>query len=149
MKNVLSRVLCHVSRDSYQKGITLLLVIVILSAILSISIGIFNVIFGQILLSGEIGDSFRAFYAADQGVERMLWRDRNGGPIADQEEQSRRDGLTGGALDLDACFSASITKADIPGISEDQVTIRSTGEYRCQGAGRRVVRRGLEILYRF
>lgn len=132
-----------------QRGITLLLVIVILSAILSISIGVFNVIFGQILLSGEIGDSFRAFFAADQGVERMLWRDRNAGPIGDQEEDSRNAGLTGGSLDLDACFAVRITKADISGTSEQLVTITSTGEYRCQGAARRVVRRGLEIQYRF
>lgn len=61
---------------SRKKGITLLLVIVILSAILSISLGIFSITLGEIKISGEIGNSFHAFYAADQGIERMLYRDR-------------------------------------------------------------------------
>lgn len=59
-----------------KQGITLLLVIIILSAILSISLGIFNITLGEIRISGEIGNSFHAFYAADQGIERMLYRDR-------------------------------------------------------------------------
>lgn len=59
-----------------EKGITLLLVVVLLSAILSISVGIFNLVFGELRISGETVDSFRALYAADQGIERTLYRDR-------------------------------------------------------------------------
>src|SRR3989338_10000544 len=59
----------------YQKqGITLLLVVVLLSAILSISIGIFNVVYGEFRISGEVADSFRALYAADEGIAHPLSR---------------------------------------------------------------------------
>ena len=61
---------------SRNRGITLLLVIVLLSAMLSIGVGIFNVVFGELRISGEVNDSFRALYAADQGIERTLYLDR-------------------------------------------------------------------------
>lgn len=59
-----------------QGGITLLLVILVISAILAISIGIFNLVFTEIRISGEMADSFIAFYAGDQGVENLLYDDR-------------------------------------------------------------------------
>jgi hypothetical protein len=59
-----------------RQGITLLLVVVLLSAILSIGVGIFNIVFGELMIATEITDSFRALYAADQGIERTLYRDR-------------------------------------------------------------------------
>lgn len=55
------------------KGVTLLLVVVVLSAVLTISVGIANIIFGQIKISGESGDSFLAFLAADRAIERKLY----------------------------------------------------------------------------
>ena len=60
------------TKDKNENGITLLLVMIILSALLSISIGIFNIVFGQIKISGDLADSFVAFYAADQAIENIL-----------------------------------------------------------------------------
>ncbi len=54
----------------------MLLVVAILSAIMSISLGIFNIIFDQVRISGEIADSFSAFYSADEGIEKTLYLDR-------------------------------------------------------------------------
>ncbi len=59
-----------------RRGITLLLMVVLLAAFLSISIGIVNVLLGQVILVGQSGDSFVALYAADMGIERALYRDR-------------------------------------------------------------------------
>ena len=59
-----------------RRGITLLLMVVLLAAFLSISIGIVNALPGQVILVGQSGDSFVALYAADMGIERALYRDR-------------------------------------------------------------------------
>ena len=58
------------------KGFTLLLMVVLLSAFLSIGLGISNILFGQIIISGQAGRSFEALYAADHGMERTLYLDR-------------------------------------------------------------------------
>ena len=57
-------------------GIILLLVVVILTAIFSISIGVFSVILGQVNTSQIFESSDIALNAADQSVERTLYRDR-------------------------------------------------------------------------
>src|SRR3990167_324040 len=56
-----------------QSGITLLLVILVLASLMTISIGIFNVAYTEIVISRELTSSFRALYAADQGIEYMLY----------------------------------------------------------------------------
>lgn len=144
-----------------EKGITLLLVVVILSAVLSISIGIFGVIFGQLLISGEAGDSLRALYAADQGVERTLYRDRTGRAVPEQgnlangyAEDSREANLRGGGLAAGSCYTAQAQKNS----ATRETTITVTGQYRelsdqaiC-GAGsdtQRVVKRRFEVRYSF
>lgn len=59
--------------EGNKQGVTLLLVMVVLSAVLTISVGIANIIFGQIRISGESSDSFRAFLATDRAIERKLY----------------------------------------------------------------------------
>lgn len=59
-----------------EDGVILLLVVIMLTAIFSISIGVFSVIIGQISISETFENSGIALYAADQGNERTLYRDR-------------------------------------------------------------------------
>ena len=61
---------------SDRRGMTLLLMIVLLAAFFSISLGIINILLGQLFVIGQAGESFRALYAADIGMERALYRDR-------------------------------------------------------------------------
>ena len=63
-------------RVGQRKGVTLLIMIVLLAAFLSISLGIINILLGQIFIIGQAGESFRALYATDIGMERTLYRDR-------------------------------------------------------------------------
>ena len=62
-----------IQADHNSRGVTLLLVVVVLSAVLTISVGIANIIFGQLKISGDSGDSFRAFLAADRAIEKKLY----------------------------------------------------------------------------
>ena len=57
------------------RGVALLFTMLITSIIFSISIGVFNLIIGEIILSGTGRDSQLAFYAADAGVECVLYWD--------------------------------------------------------------------------
>lgn len=125
---------------SKQEGITLLLVMILLSAILSISLGIFNVVIGEIKISGEIADSFIALYAADEGIERVLYMDRSAHTICKFAQGP-------------GCF----TEADVPVASQGCYTVRVSkderteivvaGQYRCGTNPVRVVKRGFEVTY--
>ncbi len=123
------------------KGITLLLVVVILSALLSISIGIFNVVFGQLQISGEAADSFIALYATDQGIERALYRDRVQGALC--ADGGGVDCYTEGPTSIQSggCYELRVSK--IGGVTE----IVSAGQYRCGINPIRVVKRGFLVSY--
>lgn len=120
----------------------MLLVVVILSALFSISIGIFNVVFGELRISGEIADSFVAFYAADQGIERTLYLDR---------EQSAICTITTG----ENCYVVSppinTASGGCYGLRVNKISnttqIIASGQYRCGSNPARVVKRGFMVTY--
>ena len=58
-----------------QKGVSLYLTVIILAILLAISLGISTILLGQMKIIGEIGKSVVAFYAADTGIEKMLYND--------------------------------------------------------------------------
>lgn len=124
-----------------EEGISLLLVAVLLSAFLSISIGIFNVVFGQIKLSGEIADSFVAFYAADQGIEKILYRDRIQGNIC--VPTPGQNCFVEEAVDVTSggCYTIRVSKTG------DETEIITAGQYRCGLNPTRVVKRGFQVNY--
>ena len=128
-------------RNFHRRGITLLLLIVLLSAILSISIGIFNVVIGEFRISGEASDSFRALYAADQGIERTLYQDR---------QQSALCAVAPGPdcfvaqevmVPSEACYTVKVSKGAAA------TTIVIAGQYRCGSSPSRVVKRGFQVDY--
>lgn len=124
---------------SRQQGIALLLVVVLLSAILSIGIGIFNVVFGELQISGEASDSFLAAYAADQGLEKMLYRDRILGEICPTPGS---DCFPAQTFDIQSggCYTIRVSK-------NGGTDIVVYGQYRCGAAPSRVVKRGFQVTY--
>ena len=129
-------------------GITLLLIVVLLSAILSISIGIFNIMFSQIIISGDLVDSSKALYAADQGIEKILYRDRNSGGSGECGDDA--SGCPAETVDVgSACYDMIITKGDTdtPPDGKINTSIRVTGQYRCDAPLERQVKRAFEIQY--
>ena len=136
---------------SEKKGITLLLVIAILSALLSISIGIFNSVFGQIQISGETTDSFRALYGADQSIERFLYLDRVTGKAfndGDTEDNTAIESNYG-------CYKITIYKDASPGGSIESMCkttgvatcLKGIGQYRCGANPSRAVKRAFVATY--
>ncbi|OHA01192.1 MAG: hypothetical protein A3H71_03035 [Candidatus Sungbacteria bacterium RIFCSPLOWO2_02_FULL_48_13b] len=139
-------------------GITLLLVILVLSALMTISLGIFNLIFTELRISGELSSSFRALYAADQGMDFMFYRLKTDPAYAgwpDLDIGSCFVGIKdadGSCSTLDTwkiisatCFSGYgdyNAAANYDGTSgSDIITISSTGHSDCSGGLNNVSRK--------
>ncbi len=67
--------------NNNQKGVALLLTVVIISVVLLIAVLISNIVITQLKLAGDINDSVVAIYAADSGVEWQLYQIRNGASV--------------------------------------------------------------------
>ena len=128
-------------RISEKNGITLLLVIVILSALLSISLGIFTVVVNQIQISGEINSSYIAFYSADQGIERTLYRDRMIAPLCDPSFGPCVVNEISAALLSGGCYVMNMVK------SPETTRITVVGQYRCGADASRISKRGFQVNY--
>lgn len=58
-----------------EKGAALYLAVVVTGTLLAIGVGISSMLINQLATLRGIGDSVFAFYAADGGIERVLWVD--------------------------------------------------------------------------
>jgi len=56
-----------------EKGVSLLLAVLVSSVLLAVSLGVSAILINQIRMIKGMGDSVVAFYAADNGVEEMLY----------------------------------------------------------------------------
>ncbi len=129
-------------RISPPRGVTLLFVVLIVAALLSTALGIFDAVFGQLRLAGEITDSFRALYAADQGIEKLLYDDRVANAVPGCPGSSPCSyGPTTISLGQDRCVTLRLTRT-----SGRNTTVVATGEYRC-GTGELTVRRAIRVQY--
>lgn len=128
----------------------MLVVIVLMSAIFAISLGIFRVVFGELLITGEISDSTFAFYTADEGIERTLYRD-----LVKEEELCPPPGTgspcyteTATPAQSGGCYDLAMGKTpdiDTPSIIWTKVSV--TGQYRCGTSEVRVVKRAFDLVY--
>lgn len=133
---------------SHKQGITMLLVIVVLTALLSISVSIFNVIYSQTIISAEVRYSFTAFYAADQGIEKLIRMDRDGAPLCSPLTCPPAAPLTCispaatcPVLLSGGCYDYTVSK------SLTFTTIQVFGKYPCFADPRRVDKIGLRVTY--
>lgn len=139
------------ARPNPRAGVALLLVMSILAALSSISFAMFNIAFSQIQIAGELSDSFVAFYAADEGIERLLYEDRVdpanlcsgfGSPCYTNGNSTfiTINALSGG------CYYAELSKTDSGGgVAEN--TLEVTGQSVCGAGASRFVRRAFELTY--
>lgn len=139
------------------EGMTLLLVILVLSALMTISLGIFNVIFIELRISGELTNSFQALYAADELMELAFYKDRNQNSACAAPSPDGNTACyiacTAGFLNCrgatqsfpqlasKACARVSVIKFN--GLT----TVRAIGQYDCGTDSFRVVRRAFEVSY--
>ena len=55
-----------------EKGIALYLGLIIMTIILAVAFGLSTILISQVKMTKEIGDSIKALYAADSGIEQSL-----------------------------------------------------------------------------
>lgn len=120
-------------------GVTLLFVVLVVAATLSIAVGIFNAVFVEFRLAGEISQSFTALYAADQGIEQLLYQDRVLNSLC-PGMGSCSYGPTTITLPNGACVTLRLNR-----VGKDTTAV-STGQFRC-GTGELAVRRALQVRY--
>lgn len=96
-----------------QKGVSLYLALLIMAILLSIGLGISAILFGQIKIIRGIGDSVVAFYAADTGIEEVLYRGTD----------------VSGVLENGASYSAQVLSSG-PGCPASNYCIKSVGIFK-------------------
>jgi len=95
-----------------EKGVSLIITFFILTIILAVVLSISMLLYGQIKIIRNIGNSVIAFYAADSGVEKFLYYDRKQLPVIviEEEEIVGERGL---------CYIGDICSDCTPGINGD------------------------------
>lgn len=61
------------------KGVSLILTLLIMAALLAIAFGVSRLTMGEIRLGRDISKSLIAYYAAEAGIERAIYEERIGG----------------------------------------------------------------------
>ena len=59
--------------NNNQKGVSIYLTIMIMSVLLAISLGLSAIIIGGAKMAGVLGNSVKAYHAADTGMEKALY----------------------------------------------------------------------------
>lgn len=133
---------------SGQKGVSLLFVFLIMSVILSISLGVSGILVQQSRMLTEIAHSVISFYAADSGIERELYELYK---VPPEEALSGFTGIAVGSAsyDVEAKCGALVIPEECPPdfviASEDECNslnycIKSIGSYQ-------KTKRGIKIKY--
>jgi hypothetical protein len=100
-----------------ERGVALYISIVMMTALLGIVFGLGTVVVGQLKLLRGIGNSVLAFYAADTGIERVLYEDNllAGGDILDCDGGGAAPAFCSGTLLNLASFKVVVdTSGDCP-----------------------------------
>lgn len=123
----------------HERGVALLILIVVLAAVLSIGINMTQTVLAELRLAREIEYSFRANFAGDQGLERTFYRDR---VLRECTTPSNCEGLVNITLSdgTQSCYQIAMTKAA-------KTSIESRGFYRCDGTSQLKVQRTWEATY--
>lgn len=70
-----------------QKGVSLMITSFIMIIILSVVLSVSTILYSQLKIVRNIGDSVVSFYAADSGIEKVLYYDRRVMPVIGQDSQ--------------------------------------------------------------
>lgn len=127
---------------SKSKGAALLLVLLILTAILSIAFGVSTLMLGETKMSREVPRSLKAYYAAETGIERKLYNIRVTTPADYNDIGTAPNWCTSATkvcLDSDTCYAVDVIPTGA-GCTAASYCIKSYGCYKG-------IRRAVEVDY--
>lgn len=139
------------------RGFALLFTLLITSIIFSISLGVYNLIIGEIILSGTGRDSQLAFYAADAGTECALYWDIQHPGLAKSAFSTSTPAVISCAGQSKSVGGGSVSNFSLSfgngscvsvGVEKQpaQNIITAQGQNTCSGSNR-TVQRGLKVVY--
>lgn len=73
LKKEFSIVLKKIKSGGGQKGISLYLAVIIMAILLSVALGITTILLGQMRVTRGMEESTMAFFAADSGIEKVMY----------------------------------------------------------------------------
>lgn len=119
-----------------EKGVSIYLALMILVVVLGIAFGVSTILLSQIKMVKAIGDSVAALYAADTGIEKILYDVHEGIDIISLcQETSPCQGF----LDSKTSFKV-VVLAPGPDCSAENYCLKSVGIYRQTKRGIQVTR---------
>lgn len=122
--------------SNLKKGVSLYLIIVIISVLLAVSLNVASLIVGGAKIIKGAADSVKAFYAADTGIEEALYNAKN----------SACDDIVSGTVGGDSSY---VYNVDVSYTGEDctdtGTTMLSIGEFKPGGAS--ATKRKISITY--
>lgn len=110
-------------KTNNQKGVSLLLTLLIMAALLVIALAVSRLSLGEIKLARDIPSSLIAYYAAEAGIERAIYEER----------------IQGGASNISDC-SVNLDNQSSYGTQVAGNIIRSIGCYKN-------IRRAIEVSF--
>ncbi|MDD4409054.1 MAG: pilus assembly PilX N-terminal domain-containing protein [Candidatus Pacebacteria bacterium] len=112
--------------NTYQKGFSIYLVMIIVAMLLSVSLNIGTVIINSAKMSGNLSDGIRAFHCADSGIEHALYHVTRTTPVCTGMGES-----DGGGIPLnDTAYKYTFTVNPNIDCANTGTTITSTGSYK-------------------
>ena len=114
-------------KQKSESGVSLIFTILFLGILLSTGLGIANLMLKEIKISSNIGYSVPAYYAAETGIEKILYIDRKGSGLSVGDKEN-------GNLSVGSKFETEVTQIN------PEIIIKSVGSYN-------KVRRGIEVDY--
>lgn len=99
-----------------QKGVSLVLTILILSFIMGVSLGVSNILLQEIKTMRDVGNSVVAFYAAETGIEKAMTNSSNPSDFAECFDAYS-----------DICYNV---KVQISGCTAANYCLQSTGIFK-------------------
>lgn len=103
-------------KKNHNKAVSLLLTILVMTAFLSIALGVSRLSFGELRLSRDRSKSVTAYYAAESGVECQMYSDRT-------------QKITCPNTCLDPPTNSICYKLEVSGTTPNR-SIKSTGTYQ-------------------
>ena len=92
-----------------KKGVSIIFAVFLLSFISLLAFGVSGILLRQVKIMREIGYSVVSFYAADSGVEAVLYEDRKLGPLPDNYSISASFNENGASYDVTFTRDAGVT----------------------------------------
>lgn len=136
------------------KGFVILFAVTLSAIILSIALGVANIAFREVKFGTNARDTNNAFFAADAGIEYVLFNDSNNDYTLDLNERTRVwDSIVVSGLgsDEESCAIVSITKDNSEDILVTETTIVSkgynVGDGACESSNPDRVEREINVSY--